>query len=237
MNTDIITLTEILGTDSVSSSRITINDNFNKLVKAVGDIQTRIDTSKNTLYVNVIETESGEFAIKTTPNRTTRFKIDNAGNIYIGSMPLDEYIRRAISNTKFVELDIYDADDNKMEFQAYAGIENNDEGDKSKASYVVVYYHDGDTEFKVKLNVPENIKKTYPNAKVIVYDEGEQGTEPEPNVNENEQEAPLEPNVDDVYTFSFDENNISAQRTIAIVWIPNTAIQETYTFTLEKIEE
>ena len=54
MNTDIITLTEIQGTDSVSSSRITINNNFKKLAKAVGDIQTRIDTSKNTIYINVI---------------------------------------------------------------------------------------------------------------------------------------------------------------------------------------
>ena len=37
MNTDIITLTEIQGTDSVSSSRITINNNFkNDIVRNSG---------------------------------------------------------------------------------------------------------------------------------------------------------------------------------------------------------
>lgn len=232
MNTDIITLTEIQGTDSVSSSRITINNNFKKLAKAVGDIQTRIDTSKNTIYINIIETESGEFAIKTTPNHSTRFKIDNAGNIYIGAISLDEYIRRVVNNTKFVELEIFDTDGDKMNFQNYSGSEGND-----KANYVTVYYHEGDDSFKVKMKIADSIISLYPTAMVYVYDPDYEAPESGSGAGHSYQIKTLQEMIETGYRFHFDRNTINEQRTIAINWIPDTAIQEVYSFTLEKIEE
>jgi len=235
MNTDIITLTEIQGTDSVSSSRITINNNFKKLAKAVGDIQTRIDTSKNTIYINVIETESGEFAIKTTPNHSTRFKIDNAGNIYIGSISLDEYIRRVVNNTKFVELEIFDADGDKMNYQNYSGSEGND-----KANFVTIYYHEEDESFKVKFKVSSSILSLYPTAAVYIYDPDYEAPESGSGSGHSYQVKTLQEMVDAGYRFSFDSSSrksLKEQRTVAINWIPDTAIQEVYSFTLEKIEE
>ena len=163
----------------------------------------------------------GEFAIKTTPNHTTRFKIDNAGNIYIGSLTLEEYIRTIINNTHFVDLEIYDSEDNKMNFQIFSGSETKE---KSKASSVTVYYTNSDYSFTVKLNISEEIKKIYPSACIIIYD--------------NEEEI-IYQSLDefDGYTFDFDESTINQQRTFAILWIPDTAIQETYTFSLTKIED
>lgn len=232
MNTDIITLTEIQGTDSVSSSRITINSNFKKLVKAVGDLQTRIDTSKNTLYINIIETESGEFAIKTTPNHTTRFKINNAGQVFIGSVSLDEYIRRVVSNTKYVELEVLDENDSPMNFQMYSGVETGNE----KTNYVTVYYTENDTKFKTIFKVADAVLDLYPNAIVYVYD------------GNNEEEVYFEsgsgsgndyktyPLSEFIYDFEFDRSSLNIQRTVLINWMPDTAIHEMYSFTLQKIE-
>lgn len=231
MNTDIITLTEIQGTDSVSSSRITINSNFKKLVKAVGDLQTRIDTSKNTLYINVIETESGEFAIKTTPNHTTRFKINNAGQVFIGSVSLDEYIRRVVNNTKFVELEIYDEDGDPINFQMYSGVESGND----KINYVTVYYKPEDKAFKVKFKISENIlKNIYPFAECYIYD-GENKEEIDLNSGNGHDYDTL-PLKDFYHIFYFDESSINSQRTIMINWIPETSMQEVYSFTLQKIE-
>ena len=233
MNTDIITLTEIQGTDSVSSSRITINNNFKKLVKAVGDLQTRIDTSKNTLYINVIETESGDFAIKTTPNHTTRFKIDNAGQIFIGSVSLDEYIRRVVSNTKYVELEVLDENDSPMNFQMYSGVETGNE----KTNYVTVYYTENDTEFKTKFKVADAILNLYPHAVVYVYDGTDEGEEIEFESGSGEGHDYKTYSLSEfVYTFEFDRSSLNNQRTILINWIPDTAIHEMYSFTLQKIE-
>ena len=235
MNTDIITLKEIAGTDSVSSSRITINDNFKKLVKAVGDLQTRIDTSKNTIYINVIETESGEFAIKTTPNHTTRFKINNAGQIFIGSVSLDEYIRRVVNNTKLVELNIFDRHDDKMNYQMYSGTESRN----NEANYVTVYYTSEDESFKVKLSASEEeltvLSNLYPNAAVYIYDGNYTPQEGE----EDYQTFTLQKMMEDGYTFEFDptsSRSLNCQKTISINWIPSTAIHEMYSFTLQKIE-
>lgn len=231
MNTDIITLTEIKGTDSVSSSRITINDNFKKLVKAVGDLQTRIDTSKNTIYINVIETESGEFAIKTTPNHTTRFKINNSGEIFIGSVSLDEYIRRIVNNTKFVELKIYDDDGDPMNYQMYAGVESGND----TTNFVNVYYSPVDLAFKVKMDISDSILNLYPNAAVYIY-----GAEDIPGAARKDYYQTISLS-DFVYCrFSFDptsESSLKEQRTISISWIPNTAINEIYGFTLQRIDQ
>lgn len=43
----VITITEILGGDNISGSRITINDNFKRLANAINTIETRLDTSFN----------------------------------------------------------------------------------------------------------------------------------------------------------------------------------------------
>lgn len=231
MNTDIITLTEILGTDSVASSRITINENFKKLAKAVGDIQTRIDTSKNVLYINVIETESGEFAIKTGPNHTTRIKINNVGDIYIGSITLDEYIRKVINNTKFVNLAINDNTGNSMLFKEFSGEDGN-----SKNIVVTVYYTNADTKFEVNLDVAQSIIDMYPYAMVYVYDP-EVISEGSCSGSGCEYQAiPLQEYIEnDDYDFEFSPETVNKQRTISIQWIPDTAIQETYSFTLQKI--
>lgn len=231
MNTDIITLTEILGTDSVSSSRITINNNFKKLAKAVGDLQTRIDTSKNTLYVNVIETESGEFAIKTGPNHNTRVKINNVGDIYIGSITLDEYIRKVVSNTKFVNLVITNQEGHNLPFKEFSGEDGN-----SKNIVVTVYYKSTDDKFEVNLDIAQSILDMYPNAMVYVYD-------PE-NVPDNNTDGQTEYQEislwefieEDEHDFYFSQDSTNEQRTISIQWIPGTAIQETYCFKLEKID-
>ncbi|WP_296864322.1 hypothetical protein [uncultured Methanobrevibacter sp.] len=224
MNTDIITLEKINGTDSVSGSRITINNNFEKIVKAVGDIQTRIDTSKNTIYINCIETESGEFVIKTTPNGTPRFKIDNAGNLYVGNVLLDEYIRTIINNTKLVNLEITDAASYPMNFQNYAG---NASFDNSIIN-TNVYYTDYDDSFTVKFNVDENVLDVYKHAIVYVYDPLDEGS----NNGEEYQQFYLN---EFEYTFHFNETNINMQRSISIIWIPGSSLSETYGFTLQKI--
>lgn len=228
MNTDIITLTEILGTDSVASSRITINENFKKLAKAVGDIQTRIDTSKNVLYINVIETESGEFAIKTGPNHTTRVKINNVGDIYIGSITLDEYIRKVVNNTKFVNLDIRDKDENQMLFKEFSGEDGN-----SKNIVITVYYTSADDKFKVNLDVAQSIIDMYPYATVYVYDPMYTPSDSCSGTGCDYQSIPLQEY--DKYDFEFSAETVNEQRTISIQWIPDTAIQETYSFTLQKI--
>jgi len=228
MNTDIITLTEILGTDSVASSRITINENFKKLAKAVGDIQTRIDTSKNVLYINVIETESGEFAIKTGPNHTTRVKINNVGDIYIGSITLDEYIRKVVNNTKFVNLDIRDKDENQMLFKEFSGEDGN-----SKNIVITVYYTNTDEKFKVNLDVAQSIIDMYPYAIVYVYDPMYTPSDSCSGTGCDYQAIPLQEY--NKYDFEFSAETVNEQRTISIQWIPDTAIQETYSFTLQKI--
>lgn len=228
MNTDIITLTEILGTDSVASSRITINENFKKLAKAVGDIQTRIDTSKNVLYVNVIETESGEFAIKTGPNHTTRVKINNVGDIYIGSITLDEYIRKVVNNTKFVNLDIRDKDENQMLFKEFSGEDGN-----SKNIVITVYYTNTDDKFKINLDVAQSIIDMYPYAMVYIYDPMYTPSDSCSGTGCDYQSIPLQEY--DKYDFEFSAETVNEQRTISIQWIPDTAIQETYSFTLQKI--
>ena len=228
MNTDIITLTEILGTDSVASSRITINENIKKLAKAVGDIQTRIDTSKNVLYINVIETESGEFAIKTGPNHTTRVKINNVGDIYIGSITLDEYIRKVVNNTKFVNIDIRDKDENQMMFKEFSGEDGN-----SKNIVITVYYTNTDEKFKVNLDVAQSIIDMYPYAMVYVYDPMYIPSDSCSDTGCDYQAIPLQEY--DKYDFEFSAETVNEQRTISIQWIPDTAIQETYSFTLQKI--
>ena len=43
----VISITEILGGDNISGSRITINDNFKRLTNAINTIETRLDTSFN----------------------------------------------------------------------------------------------------------------------------------------------------------------------------------------------
>lgn len=229
MNTDIITLTEIQGTDSVSSSRIVINNNFKKLVKAVGDLQTRIDTSKNIIYINSIETESGEFTIKTTPNHTTRFKIDNAGNIYIGAVTLDDYIRRVLNNTKLAKLKVTDILSNPINFQSFSG-----EGKGDDIISVTIYYTNNIEIFTVNFDIPEDVKEVYKLATVCIYDqyaEGEDSLTGEPLYYK---EVPL---IDfNGYDFHVDPDTIQGQRTITISWIPEKALHETYEFKLKKIE-
>jgi len=43
----VISITEILGGDNISGSRITINENFKRLTNAINTIETRLDTSFN----------------------------------------------------------------------------------------------------------------------------------------------------------------------------------------------
>ena len=43
----VISITEILGGDNISGSRITINDNFKRLTNAINTLETRLDTSFN----------------------------------------------------------------------------------------------------------------------------------------------------------------------------------------------
>lgn len=232
MNTDVITLTKIEGTDSVASSRITINSNFSKLAKVVSDIQTRIDTSKNTIYINTIETESGDFVIKTTPNHTTRFRINNVGEVYIGNLSLDEYIKNVIKNTNFVELNITDADDNELEY--------------SNISNVVTIYTNDDT-FNAFLSIHKNLLELYPNAVVEIYDGTtyDSGTGLSDNclINNNNGAHTMpaicffdeEPDNDGIITsgWSFMSNN--KQNTILIIWMPNSSLHEKYSFKVEKI--
>ena len=42
-------ITEILGTDSLSSSRITINGNFSSLNNELADVTTLLDTTTSTI--------------------------------------------------------------------------------------------------------------------------------------------------------------------------------------------
>lgn len=219
MNTNVITLTEILGTDSVAGSRITINKNFSKLVTAVSDIQTRIDTSKNTLYINAIEAESGEFVVKTTMNHTVRFRINNAGEIYIGNTLLDDYIREVVQNTNYVDISIFDEGDNAMNW-------------KEETNIITVYYEDEES-FVVHLSIPESVIDLYKHPGIIIYKNGELVTN-ESLLNYVELNEDTECYEGDI-TFTISENNEDSQKSITIVWIPETCIQETYAFELSKL--
>ena len=221
MNTDIITLTEIQGTDSVASSRITINENFRKLAKGVGDLQTRIDTSKNTLYVNTIETEAGEFAIKTGYSHTTRFKISNDGVIYIGSMLLDEYIRKVINDTEFVAIDILDSNGNHVSYSKLKSCTefSNNNIISIKREYLT-------DSFTAKIKVDKNIIDMYPLAMVYIYD-------PAYSMSEYIKTSLAEYMEHDMYRFEIGYTYETNQRSVSIQWIPATTIQETYSFVVE----
>jgi len=54
-----ITITEILGTDSISGSRLILNDNFNVLVDEINSIETYLDADAGTITgMNNIQTNS-----------------------------------------------------------------------------------------------------------------------------------------------------------------------------------
>lgn len=70
MNTNNIQLTQILGTDSLSNSRIVINDNFKILANALNNYQNYFD--ENGMYSSVIisSNDSGTIDFKTDENQT-----------------------------------------------------------------------------------------------------------------------------------------------------------------------
>lgn len=99
-----ITVTEILGTDSISASRIVINDNFAILRDEVNSIQTYLDTNAGTIDgLNSLETlnlsvgQPGNYVLEASLNNIN-LNIDTVLN---GNITIDG----TISNNSFGILD------------------------------------------------------------------------------------------------------------------------------------
>lgn len=85
MNTNNIQLTQILGTDSLSNSRIVINDNFKILANALNNYQNYFD--ENGMYSSVIisSNDSGTIDFKTDENQTI-MELSSNGIVINGSL-------------------------------------------------------------------------------------------------------------------------------------------------------
>lgn len=85
MNTNNIQLTQILGTDSLSNSRIVINDNFKILANALNNYQNYFD--ENGMYSSVIisSNNSGTIDFKTDENQTI-MELSSSGIVINGSL-------------------------------------------------------------------------------------------------------------------------------------------------------
>ena len=78
-------VTEILGTDSLSSSRITINTNFTTLEDEVADIKTYLDPTAQTLSGVAITGTSLNVSGTSALQVTTATTLDTTGNVTFGA--------------------------------------------------------------------------------------------------------------------------------------------------------